>query len=143
MLPRLVEQLQVNRIGIAADWTRMVMAGPPGNPLAKPETMVHLVVPSLERIVARLTTKARDDETVGKVRAEYWPPQCQCGRNPFQEFYLQGERALFGHAGLQRLLTLEEFADLQGSFRSVALEDIRSFDSVCLVNARAGVVGAR
>ena len=133
----LVAQIEESRVGIAADWIRAVMAGPKGNPLAEPETMVHLVLPALDRLLVRLKSEGESTKPVA------WPPRCHCDRNPYREFYVRGESALIKNRMLRANLTTGEIRKLRYVLRTVAAEDIRSFDSVCLFNARAGAVGAR
>lgn len=143
MDPNIIAQLQVNRVGIAADWMREVMAGPSGNPLAEPETMVHLVVPALERIMAQLGPVEPSWWARLRLSATAWPPACQCDRNPFRDFYVRGEGALLDNVTVQRLLGAGELAELQTVFRTVAMEDICSFDSVYQGKARMRMAGAR
>ena len=95
--------------------------------------MVHLVLPALERLLIRLRADRSTSSTEEKVPPAAWPPQCQCNRNPYREFYVQGERAILDSSILGAILTDKQMSELRRQFRAMAIEDIRSFDSLCLL----------
>jgi hypothetical protein len=126
----LVTQVYASRIGIAADWMHLVREGPKGNPLAEPETMVHLVVPSLDRVLQGLQRQPAESPRAGELADIAWPPPCECQRNPYREFYICGEQALARNLLVKEFLPVSGYEELQAEFRNVALDDIRCFDSV-------------
>lgn len=127
----IIDRLKQARARIAAEWTRLVMSGSRDNPLAPPETMVHLVEPALDRLFDRLES-LKVDRSVRVVRGkDTWPPRCACGRNPYLQFYVTGERALMEQLPEEVMLAPRNIDQLRDQFRIVALEDIRLFGGMC------------
>lgn len=125
-----LEQLKANGVGLAANWIRAIQTAPSSSPLTSPETMVHHVVPAWERIVATLECGEGGSLSTPDLIAEGWPPRCRCGQNPFRDFYLRGEQAVFSHPFVQHDLTPAERSEFQAAFRTVAAEEICAFDGV-------------
>ena len=136
----LINCLEQARAHIAGEWTRLVLGGPRDNPLAPPETMVHLVEPALDRLFQRMELP-EDERSARVVRGkDTWPPRCACGRNPYLRFYVTGEQALMDHLPEEVMLAPLDIDQLRDQFRIVALEDIRLFGGMCQLvptNAKA------
>ncbi len=131
MQTSMIDRLKQARARIAAEWTQLVMSSSRDNPLAPPETMVHLVGPALDRLFERLSSV--EVNPPGKVvrGANTWPPRCACGRNPYLQFYVAGEQALMDQLPEEVMLAPRDIDQLRDQFRIVALEDIRLFGGMC------------
>jgi len=128
----LITPLSECRSRLAAAWTRAVLAAPRDNPLAVPETLVHLVEPALDQLVQRLFLGGATPPEGRVIRGrDTWPPQCACGRNPYLQFYVRGEEAMVVELTSLETFSAQQVTFMRDQFRIVALEDIRLFGGMC------------
>lgn len=124
--------LATHRLPLLKRWEESLRALPPSSGLAHPDSLVHLMASTLERVIAVL----------GASRAPLQrssTPDCACGMNPLIAFFVTAEAAM-----IDTLFTAEptwaglSHADREGSLNvlraalaEVACDDIEVFCSLC------------
>lgn len=93
MQESLAESLHVQRPAIKSRWADLLHVEGATTPLAHPDALVHLLDETLDKIFEALRAPLIDDE-LSTASAAAPRPRCECGRNPFLQFYVAGERAL-------------------------------------------------
>ena len=134
MDPAIQYALAERRLAIRAQWERLLRLERGSSPLARPDTLVHLIDTTLEEVYASLPLwSLRRHPT----RAP--EPVCACGRSPFLAYFAAGRQALHeglitvqaGIPGLTAAHRDEAFACLEQVFSRIARRDIESFCAVC------------
>lgn len=113
-------------------WEEGLRALPPSSGLAHPDTLVHLMPSTLDRIVLALASATHP-------REESPPAACRCGMNPLVTFFITAETAmidtLFGAEPAWIRLTANQresgLDDLRSTLRMIADDDIEAFCSLC------------
>jgi hypothetical protein len=134
----LVEALHGRRPAIKSRWADLLRIERANTPLAHADTLVHLLDETLDKVLAALRSHpfAGEPSSLSDVGSR---AQCDCGRNPFLQFYVAGERALLEALVLaQADLHLREpktrdlaVLELYLVVRHFARSDVGVFCSVC------------
>jgi hypothetical protein len=145
----LIEALDSRRPQIRARWENLLKGERVNTPLARPEFIVYLIDPTLDRIFAELRHQPRAKTNTDVAAADLKRASCECGRNPLLVFFLSGEQAL-----LEELIHLQarapaiageprtvQVAELYLAIRREARREVGAFCSVC-VHAGGGANGS-
>jgi hypothetical protein len=126
--------LAEHRPQIRAQWEKLLRLDRGTSPLARPDTLVHLIDTTLDEIFASLPAwSAR------RHASRHPEPVCPCGRSPFLAYFSTGRQALNealinAQAGMPELTASardDAFACLDQVFSRIARREIESFCSVC------------
>lgn len=127
----LVQALRTLRPRLLRQWEGQLRALPPCSALAHPDTLVHLMGPTYDRVVELID---HDNATPASL-----PADCECGKNPLVTFFVTGEASLIEgivadqvnwrpQTSEQRLAAVKV---LRNAVRCVAADDIEAFCSLC------------
>jgi hypothetical protein len=138
----LIEAMDSRRSRIRASWERLLKGERVNTALARPEVLIYLIEPTLDRIFAALRHLPRTSVNLKSDLAaeEFKRAACECGRNPLLVFFLAGEQAL-----LDELIHLQaEASELVGNprtqdvtelylvIRHEARREVGAFCAVCV-----------
>ncbi len=132
--------LATHRPRLLRRWEEALRALPPSSGLAHPDTLVHLMPPTLDRIVKALAAGPHPPE-------EHPPVDCACGMNPLVTFFITAESALIDSlfiaepawAKLQASQRESGLGTLRATLRSIADDDIEAFCSLCQMRKQARI----
>lgn len=135
--------LQTQRPDLRRRWEALLRAERTSSPMAHPDTLVHLMDWTIDRLWDELRQPqfrrhARNHDHRGATLL------CVCGKNPLLTYFSTAEQAIIetlfideqdlaGLSSLERSASLE---DLKGALHAVARREIESFCAVCQGNAR-------
>lgn len=141
MDPTMQHALGVHRFFIRAQWERLLRLDRGSSPLARPDTLVHLLDTTLDEIFATLP-----DWSVRRHPSPRPERICPCGRNPYLYYFAAGRQAL--NEGLIMVqaqmpgLTAEArdraLACLDQIFDRIARREITAFCGLCQFKPSAG-----
>lgn len=130
--------LSTHRLHLLRRWEESLRALPPSSGLAHPDTLVHLMPSTLDRIVLALAAPSHPNE-------DSPPAACRCGMNPLVTFFITAETAmidtLFGAEPAWVRLTANQresgLDDLRSTLRMIADDDIEAFCSLCQMRSQS------
>jgi hypothetical protein len=130
--------LSTHRLHLRRRWEEGLRALPPSSGLAHPDTLVHLMPSTLDRIALALAS-ARHPKQASL------PAACRCGMNPLVTFFITAETAmidtLFGAEPAWIRLTAKQRESgldcLRSTLRKIADDDIEAFCSLCQMRSES------
>ena len=135
--------LQTQRPDLRQRWEALLRAERVSSPMAHPDTLIHLMDWTLDRLLDELR------QSQFRHHAESGPPRsvglgCVCGKNPLLTYFTTAEQAI-----IETLFVDEDelgdipsaerctsLADLKSALHAVARREIDSFCSVCQSRVR-------
>ncbi|MCF7687503.1 MAG: hypothetical protein K9M98_04900 [Cephaloticoccus sp.] len=123
--------LRAQRAEIHSRWETLLRIEPANTPLALPDTMVHLIGPTLDEVFAGLA----NPQGLTHIK----PAHCRCGRNPLLAFFRAGELALLESLIMVQVATPdlaksdreEAVTNLKQILHALSWREIAEFCSVC------------
>ncbi len=131
----LVEGLAARREMIQETWVVLLRGEDSSTPLANPETLVHYIPYTLERLFEKLRTTR---VAAGTPLIHSYADICTCGANPFIKFFATGEQAVTEaliHVQIDSHQTCGAAAAaeaLKWVYRRLAFGEIAGFCEVCV-----------
>ncbi|GAB1488607.1 hypothetical protein MASR2M8_10530 [Opitutaceae bacterium] len=131
--------LATHRPRLLQRWDQSLRALPPSSALAHPDSLVHLMPTTLDRLHSALAAHA--------VRRRSTPSAaCACGMNPLVTFFITAETALIdtlfieepAWARLSRTQREVGLALLRATLHTIANDDIEAFCSLCQMRGTIG-----
>lgn len=116
-------------------WETLLRVEPVSGPLANPDSLVHLIPSSLEKVFAALAKPSRTPHSLEEAKA--CVPSCTCGNNPYLAYFVAGEQAIVEAAILlETELTPAErhqfdLGSVMLAIRRLARSEIDTFCGVC------------
>ena len=142
---RVISALRRNTASIQSRWTELLHVERFTTPLANPDMLEFLVPQTIEQALSALA-----DQTLTLSLAEarlIRRPNCDCGLNPYQCYFVAGEQAMMealvlvqAHCGDPKRRDFEAAA-LISVIRSLAAVEIEAFCGVC--TSRVAAAGCR
>ncbi|ACB74983.1 hypothetical protein [Opitutus terrae] len=136
MTPGFLEALCARQPQIREHWAVLLRIEPANSPLALPDTLVHLIPDSVQKILAAVGKRSPGKLTLQTAHA-IQVPVCGCNRNPYLAYFKAGEQALLEAAvtlqaeqPLHRS-TEQDLAELVAATRRFAAEEIEAFCGIC------------
>jgi hypothetical protein len=120
MQERLIRSLSDRRREIHRRWDALLHLEPAETPLANPDTLVHMIDWTLDKVFNELRSRiayhcGERPRDFASLRAH-----CHCGNNPFFKHFLAGEQAL-----LEALVLVQsEDASLKPVYRDTAVAEL-------------------
>jgi hypothetical protein len=136
MSPERLHDMRAQSVSIRERWQTLLRIEPVSGPLANPDTLVHLIPEMLERVLVALAKPSRAPVSIVTARA--CVPKCNCGRNPYQTFFVAAEQALSEAVVLlEAALPAAErrssdVAEVVFAIRKIARMEIDTFCGACL-----------
>lgn len=132
----ILAELQRRRFAIQSRWDTVLRTEPVTSPLANPDSLVHLIEPTIEAVLSALHAGERPSATSA---ARATPPKCPCGRNPFLAFFAAGRQAMreglvLSQAALAPLDPVQRdrsLTDLEEILDEISRREIEAFCGVC------------
>lgn len=130
--------LQTQRPDLRQRWEALLRAERVSSPMAHPDTLVHLMDWTLDRLLDELR-QPQFRRHVDNGAARSIGIGCVCGKNPLLTYFTTAEQAIIemlfideeelaGVSGLERRASL---ADLKAALHAIARREIDSFCAVC------------
>jgi hypothetical protein len=138
MQASLLSELRARRFPIRTRWEALLRAEPIATPLGHPDTLVHLIEPTLDKLFQALE-KSSASHGPAKPRIPSDPPVCACRRNPLLAFFAAARQATLEGLVLAQVaagnLDAQErdssLADLNRALQQISSREIEAFCGVC------------
>lgn len=136
MTPGFLDALRERQSQIREQWAVLLRIEPANSPLALPDTLVHLIPDSLQKVLTAVAKRSSGKLSLKAAHAIH-VPICGCNRNPYLAHFRAGEQALLEVAvtiqsELPRHESAEQdLAELIAATRRLAAEEIDAFCGIC------------
>lgn len=138
MQESLLSELRARRLPIHMRWEALLRAEPIATPLGHPDTLIHLIEPTLDELFHALEESSHSRDAA-KLRIPSDTAACTCGRNPLLAFFAAARQAtleglVLAQAASGNLDPHERdssLADLNQALQRISGREIEAFCGVC------------
>ena len=139
MQQELVDALRAQRAQIRGHWEALLRVEPVSSPLARPETLVHLIDWSIDEVFSLLLHRSASPAGSTQPPPARSRAVCHCGNNPLLAHFIAGEQALVEALVLVQVATpgvdagvrTAAVTELYHAVRTVARREVGSFCALC------------
>ena len=134
----LLSELRARRFPIRTRWEALLRAEPIATPLGHPDTLVHMIEPTLDELFHLLEDSSPSPAETPPRPATVAPP-CRCGRNPLLAFFAAARQAMLEGLVLAQAVSTDldprdrdsSLAALNQALQRISAREIEAFCGVC------------